>query len=262
MGHVGESLKRKLGPLPVWGWALIAGIVLYVVRNRPGTSSGGGGLLGGLLGGTSTGDGSGSSTGTLSDGAAGGGLGDNSALESQLSTLEQRVAKQAGTITKLRNRLRKKKKTKHHHHPRPKHHAKAARRAQVLVPSRKPRRNRTTVTSQTHKHVVKPRPHFAAQQAVPEIGGLRPASSRSDGRTGDHELGLGARTHFGGFGSAAANRARPTVPPAPGRNLRARPMGGPSQQMVEHHEAAAPARSSTRAPAPRHQPAAPKGRKR
>lgn len=34
MGSIGQSLQRKLGPLPVWAWALIAGIGLYVIRNR------------------------------------------------------------------------------------------------------------------------------------------------------------------------------------------------------------------------------------
>lgn len=34
MGNVGESLTRKLGPLPVWLWAVIAGVALYVVRAR------------------------------------------------------------------------------------------------------------------------------------------------------------------------------------------------------------------------------------
>ena len=48
MSHHAAALKRKLGPLPVWGWAIVAGVVLYVVRNR---SSSGGGILGGLLGG-------------------------------------------------------------------------------------------------------------------------------------------------------------------------------------------------------------------
>ena len=33
-GGVGASLKRKVGPLPVWGWAILAGVILYYVRNR------------------------------------------------------------------------------------------------------------------------------------------------------------------------------------------------------------------------------------
>lgn len=33
---ISGSLTRKVGPLPVWAWALIAGIGLYVIRNRSG----------------------------------------------------------------------------------------------------------------------------------------------------------------------------------------------------------------------------------
>lgn len=36
MGNIGESLQRKLGPLPVWAWALGAGILLYLIRARKG----------------------------------------------------------------------------------------------------------------------------------------------------------------------------------------------------------------------------------
>jgi hypothetical protein len=45
MSNLGNSLKRKLGPLPVWAWAIIAGVALYWYRNRKG-----GGLFGGLFG--------------------------------------------------------------------------------------------------------------------------------------------------------------------------------------------------------------------
>lgn len=45
MNRVGQSLSRKLGPLPVWAWAIIAGVGLYVYRNR---------TSGGLFGGSST----------------------------------------------------------------------------------------------------------------------------------------------------------------------------------------------------------------
>lgn len=48
MNAVGASLRRKLGPLPVWGWALVLGGGLYVFRNR-------GGLSGFLGGGSSSG---------------------------------------------------------------------------------------------------------------------------------------------------------------------------------------------------------------
>lgn len=34
MANVKASLQRKLGPLPVWAWALIAGAALYVYRTR------------------------------------------------------------------------------------------------------------------------------------------------------------------------------------------------------------------------------------
>lgn len=36
---IGNSLKRKLGPLPVWAWAVIAGIALYVIRSRQAPSA-------------------------------------------------------------------------------------------------------------------------------------------------------------------------------------------------------------------------------
>lgn len=32
--EIKDSLTRKLGPLPIWVWAVIAGVALYVVRNR------------------------------------------------------------------------------------------------------------------------------------------------------------------------------------------------------------------------------------
>lgn len=32
--NIGAALKRKLGPLPVWAWAVISGVALYVLRAR------------------------------------------------------------------------------------------------------------------------------------------------------------------------------------------------------------------------------------
>lgn len=263
MDHVGASLKRKLGPLPVWAWALIGGVSLYVYRNR----NGGGGPLG-----TSSTTSDGSSTGTLSSGAAGGGLGDNSALERELSTLEQKVSRQAGTIAKLRKRLRSKGKKKH---PRPHHHKphrdaqgktakKAATRTKTHVPAsaRAPRRDRMTF-SRAHRPIelVKQRGHGPgaglATLSMPE------PSSRAHGRAGGSEHGLGARTHFGGYGSASDRRHRPEQPPAPGRSTRHRPVGGGSAHTLEREAPPPPARSSTRAPAPRHTaPAQAQGRRR
>jgi hypothetical protein len=34
-----EFLTRKLGPLPVWGWLVIAGVAVYVIRKRQAASS-------------------------------------------------------------------------------------------------------------------------------------------------------------------------------------------------------------------------------
>lgn len=31
---VAGSLQKKIGPLPVWAWAIIAGVLIYVIRNR------------------------------------------------------------------------------------------------------------------------------------------------------------------------------------------------------------------------------------
>lgn len=36
MNNVKNALTRKLGPLPVWAWALVAGVLLYYYRNRSG----------------------------------------------------------------------------------------------------------------------------------------------------------------------------------------------------------------------------------
>lgn len=34
--NIKNALTRKLGPLPVWAWALVAGVLLYYYRNRSG----------------------------------------------------------------------------------------------------------------------------------------------------------------------------------------------------------------------------------
>lgn len=42
MTDISTALKRKLGPLPAWAWALIGGVGLYWYRNRSGSSVAGG----------------------------------------------------------------------------------------------------------------------------------------------------------------------------------------------------------------------------
>lgn len=37
---ISGSLTRKLGPLPVWAWAILAGVIIYYMRNRGGATSG------------------------------------------------------------------------------------------------------------------------------------------------------------------------------------------------------------------------------
>lgn len=39
MSNIGETLKRKFGPLPVWGWTIVAFIAVYWYRNKSGLSA-------------------------------------------------------------------------------------------------------------------------------------------------------------------------------------------------------------------------------
>ena len=39
MSNIGATLKRKFGPLPVWGWAIVAFIAVYWYRNKSGLSA-------------------------------------------------------------------------------------------------------------------------------------------------------------------------------------------------------------------------------
>lgn len=39
MGKIGQSLKRKVGPLPMWAWLGIAGVALYLYRRRQAASA-------------------------------------------------------------------------------------------------------------------------------------------------------------------------------------------------------------------------------
>lgn len=272
MDHVGASLKRKLGPLPVWGWAVISGVILYYVRNRSSSSSGGG-ILGGLLGGTSTGNSTGSSTGTLSSGAAEGGSGDYSALSNEVAQLEKKVAaetakikKQQGTIAKLRKKLKKKPKsktktkTKARVVTKPK---KAVVHTAARVPARSGsvRRNRTTVTTTTGA-TTKPRGGILPRRGV--SSGVRPPSVRSVARAGETAAtGASSRAKIGLGGVGGSFRHRPAAPSAQGSVRRNRAAAGPATHSVQR-ETPAPAKAKTpaRTPAPRHQAAAKTGRKR
>lgn len=77
-----ESLTRKLGPLPVWAWALIAGVAVYLYRIR---SVGGSALTSALTGAGASGGGSGvdagNGTGAVGSGGGIGGGGDPVTLQ-------------------------------------------------------------------------------------------------------------------------------------------------------------------------------------
>lgn len=59
MNNVKQSLTRKLGPLPVWAWALIFGAALYIYRSRKALTGGASSALTSATD-TSTGTGTGS----------------------------------------------------------------------------------------------------------------------------------------------------------------------------------------------------------
>lgn len=42
MSNVKKSLTRKIGPLPAWAWAIIAGVAIYVYRSRRALTTGAG----------------------------------------------------------------------------------------------------------------------------------------------------------------------------------------------------------------------------
>lgn len=201
--RVGAALKRKLGPLPVWAWAIIAGGVLYWYRNRGGSasSSGTGADLQPLAGGPGDNSGAGGGTG----GGTGGGDGDGT-----------------GGGRKHKKRQKHPKRRRRHHKP-PPHHGRGH---PPHRPEPKPKRR---VKGRKHPHRDRRHIHHRVHLRGRHRGGAGnpdagiPAALRA-GQTRHR----GARTNTGAD-FRAATVERPSSPPAEAPARRSRAMSGPGQ---------------------------------
>ncbi len=239
MRHHAAALTRKLGPLPVWAWALGSGVVLYVVRNRQGGGSGGGilGSLGFASGGTGT-----------SASPAGGTTGEPGPAGPAGPTGP------AGKVPKAKKPPRHRKKKKHrphrrhhraHGHPRGPHGPtpRPQARPRLVIPGLKPVRDRAGVTASADAMGVTRLLRVRGYHTRAGLDARPPAGTNAvDAQRSSIGLPDGARAHTGGLEAVPASRARTAAPAPEGRTDRSRGMTGqPAPHALDREQPPAPA---------------------
>ncbi len=217
-----NALTRKLGPLPVWAWALVSGGVLYVVRNR-GTLTGAGGTSASPQGGT-----------TGMPGPAG---------------PQGRPGKPGKPARKPKGKKPPRRKKPPKKHRKPKHPKGAppgvqgptSQRRRVVVPNLARHRNRTTVTTGTGSHGL---PALSRDRGTQPHAGLALSAAAAmpgnahDGQRSEPRFPIEqGRAHTGGVDRTPQARARTAEPTAEGRTNRTRVLGGTQPHAIDRGNA-------------------------
>lgn len=231
MTHHANALKRKLGPLPVWGWALVTGVVLYVVRNR---NAAGGLLAGGSATGSSTAPG-------------------------------DPLPLSGPPPLPPRGRKHKPPRRRKHKIPRPRRHKPVGHghpKAPAGVEEPKPKhhhphgphhRDRTHIGGGGSRtaFAIASRLRGRHEKAGLHVAAVQPTNSRQAQRSEvRHPIEQG-RTHTGDFHTAPHFRERPATAPVEGRTSRTRTLTGPAEHAVDRvapTSSAKPQPTATRAP--------------